>query len=40
MTRMHESTPPLHPMEREQLRAALTLVVTVNSSDEFHDNVN
>ena len=36
---MNESTPPLHPMEREQLRAASTLVVTVNSSDEFHDDV-
>ncbi|WP_254526124.1 hypothetical protein [Natrinema caseinilyticum] len=36
---MNESTPPLHPMEREQLRAASTLVVTVKSSDEFHDDV-
>jgi predicted transcriptional regulator len=26
-------------MEREQLRAASTLVVTVKSSDEFHDDV-
>jgi predicted transcriptional regulator len=26
-------------MEREQLRAASTLVVTVKSSDEFHDHV-
>jgi predicted transcriptional regulator len=34
---MTESTPPSHPMEREQLRAASTLVVTVKSSDEFHD---
>ena len=36
---MTESTPPLHPMEREQLRAASTLVVTVKSSDEFHNHV-
>ncbi|WP_267643897.1 HVO_A0114 family putative DNA-binding protein [Haloarchaeobius amylolyticus] len=36
---MAELTPPLHPMEREQLRAASTLVVTVKSSDEFHDDV-
>lgn len=36
---MSESPPPLHPMEREQLRAASTLVVTVKSSDEFHDDV-
>lgn len=32
-------TPPLHPMEREQLQAESTLVVTVQSSDEFHDDV-
>jgi len=36
---MSESPPPLHPMEREQLRAASTLVVTVKSFDEFHDDV-
>ncbi|MDS0222852.1 hypothetical protein NDI54_16015 [Haloarcula sp. S1AR25-5A] len=36
---MTDSTPPLHPMEREQLRAASTLVVTVKSADEFHDDV-
>jgi predicted transcriptional regulator len=36
---MTDSTPPLHPIEREQLRAAPTLVVTVKSSDEFHDHV-
>jgi len=36
---MSDSTPPLHPIEHEQLRAALTLVVTVKSSDEFHDHV-
>ncbi len=36
---MNETTPPLHPMEREQLRAESTLVVTVTSSDEFHDDV-
>lgn len=32
-------TPPLHPMEREQLRDKSTLVVTVQSSGEFHDDV-
>ena len=36
---MNDSTPPLHPIEREQLRTASTLVVTVKSSDEFHDHV-
>jgi len=36
---MDNTTPPLHPMEREQLRAESTLVVTVKSSDEFHDDV-
>mgnify|MGYP006919965008 FL=1 len=36
---MTESTPPSHPIEREQLRAASTLVVTVKSSDEFHDGI-
>jgi len=36
---MNETTPPLHPMEREQLRAESTLVVTVTASDEFHDDV-
>ena len=36
---MNDTTPPLHPMEREQLRAESTLVVTVKSSSEFHDNV-
>lgn len=36
---MNETTPPLHPMEREQLRAESTLVVTVTSSSEFHDDV-
>lgn len=32
-------TPPLHPMEREQLQRHSTLVVTVQSTGEFHDNV-
>ena len=32
-------TPPLHPMEREQLRTASTLVVTVNSAVEFDAEV-
>ena len=36
---MTDTTPPLHPMEREQLRAESTLVVTVKSSKEFHDDV-
>jgi len=36
---MNETTPPLHPMEREQLRVESTLVVTVTASDEFHDDV-
>jgi predicted transcriptional regulator len=35
---MNDTTPP-HPMEREQLRAESTLVVTVKSSSEFHDDV-
>jgi predicted transcriptional regulator len=36
---MTDTTPPLHPMEREQLRTESTLVVTVQSSSEFHDDV-
>jgi predicted transcriptional regulator len=36
---MTDTTPPLHPMEREQLRAKSTLVVTVKSSREFHDDI-
>lgn len=36
---MTDSTPPLHPKEREQLRAASTLVVTVRTGEEFHDGV-
>ena len=33
-------TPPLHPMEREQLQRESTLVATVQpSADEFHDDV-
>ena len=36
---MNDTTPPLHPMEREQLRTESTLVVTVKSSSEFHDDV-
>jgi len=34
-----DTTPPLHPMEREQLRAESTLVITVKSSEEFHGDV-
>ncbi|WP_256289007.1 hypothetical protein [Halobellus inordinatus] len=36
---MNDTTPPLHPMEREQLRAESTLVVTVKSSSKFHVDV-
>ena len=36
---MNDTTPPLHPMEREQLRAESTLVVTVKPPSEFHDDV-
>jgi len=36
---MNDTTPPLHPMEREQLRAESTLVVTVKTSSEYHDDV-
>jgi predicted transcriptional regulator len=36
---MNDTTPLLHPIEREQLRTESTLVVTVQSSSEFHDNV-
>ena len=36
---MNDTTPPLHPMEREQLRAESTLVVTVKASREYHDDV-
>jgi len=32
-------TPPLHPMEREQLQRESTLVVTVSSAEEVHDDV-
>ncbi|GGL36297.1 hypothetical protein GCM10009037_19850 [Halarchaeum grantii] len=36
---MNDTTAPLHPMEREQLQSESTLVVTVRSSGEFHDDV-
>ena len=36
---MNDTTPPLHPIEREQLRAESTLVVTVKTSSEYHDDV-
>jgi predicted transcriptional regulator len=36
---MTETTPPMHPMEREQLRTESTLVVTVKSSEGFHETV-
>ena len=32
-------TPPLHPMEREQLRTESTLVVTVTTAEAFSDDV-
>ncbi len=32
-------TPPMHPMERERLQHESTLVVTVESAGEFHDDV-
>ncbi|MEF8814792.1 MAG: hypothetical protein V5A55_13380 [Halovenus sp.] len=32
-------TPPLHPMEREQLQHESRLVVTVPSSKAFHDDI-
>ena len=32
-------TPPLHPMEREQLQRESMLVLTVSSSEEVHDDV-
>ncbi|MGQ4557312.1 HVO_A0114 family putative DNA-binding protein [Halobellus sp. GM3] len=35
---MNDTTPPLHPMEREQLRVESTLIVTVKSSKEFHND--
>jgi predicted transcriptional regulator len=33
------NTPPLHPIEREQLQQESTLVVTVKSNARFHDDV-
>lgn len=36
---MTESTPPLHPLEREQLHTESTLVVTVATADEFKNTV-
>ena len=36
---MNDTTPPQHPIEREQLRAESTLVMTVKSSSKFHDDV-
>lgn len=36
---MTDATPPRHPIEREQLQSASTLIVTVNSDAEFHDGV-
>lgn len=36
---MTDTTRPLHPMEREQLLEASTLVVTVESDEDFHDCV-
>ncbi|ERH00711.1 MAG: putative transcriptional regulator [Halonotius sp. J07HN6] len=39
MTDSTDPTPPLHPLEREQLQAESTLVVTVKSSSEFVDDI-
>lgn len=36
---MTDPTPPPHPIERDQLRSASTLVVTVQSNEDFHDDV-
>lgn len=36
---MTDTTPPIHPMEREQLHDATTLIVTVTSDESFHDTV-
>jgi len=36
---MTESTPPLHPLEREQLQAESTLTITVGTPEGFHDDV-
>lgn len=36
---MNDTTPSLHPMECEQLLTESTLVVTVKSSGDFHDDV-
>ncbi len=36
---MTDTTPPLHPMERERLRSESTLVVTVRSSEKYHKDV-
>ena len=39
MIPMNDTTPSLHPMEREQLIAESTLVVTVKPTSDFHDDV-
>lgn len=36
---VNDTTPPLHPMKREQFRAESTLVVIVSSSSKFHNEV-
>ncbi|MBX0298292.1 hypothetical protein [Haloarcula nitratireducens] len=36
---MNDTTPSLHPMECEQLRAESTLVITVKSSGKFHEDI-
>ena len=36
---MNDTTPSLHPVERDALQDESTLVVTVTSSDEFHDDI-
>lgn len=36
---MTDTTPPLHPIEREQRQAQSTLVVTVKSGEEFNHDI-
>lgn len=36
---MTDATPPRHPIQRELLQSASTLVVTVESAEDFHDGV-
>ncbi len=38
-TPVNDTTPSLHPMERKQLLAESTLIVTVKPSNKFHSDV-